>query len=264
MGKVFRIFWRDLKRILRNPVAVIVTLGVCVIPSLYAWFNILANWDPYENTQDVRVAVVNLDEGADAGGDLGFINAGDMVVEELGKNTQLKWVFLDEDTALEEVRSGRSYAAIVIPADFTRDLTSVLTGDLVSPDLTYYVNEKVNPIAPKVTDTGASTVETQINETFVSTVSNVVVGKLQGLIVSAKDDTDSTTTSIVGRVRGVKGTVDGLSASMSDAQGTVAAARQTIEDAEATLDELAAKLGISKSGANHRLAKLVTIAEQQR
>jgi putative membrane protein len=238
MGKVIRIFWRDLKRILRNPVAVIVTLGVCVIPSLYAWFNIMANWDPYENTQDVRVAVVNLDEGADAGGDLGFINAGDMVVEELSKNTQLKWVFLDEDTALEEVRSGRSYAAIVIPADFTQDLTSVLTGDLVSPDLTYYVNEKVNPIAPKVTDTGASTVETQINETFVSTVSNVVVGKLQGLVVSAKGDADSATTSIVGRVRGVKGTVDDLSTSMSDAQDTVAAARQTIEDAEATLDEL--------------------------
>ena len=238
MGKVIRIFWRDLKRILRNPVAVIVTLGVCVIPSLYAWFNIMANWDPYENTQDVRVAVVNLDEGADAGGDLGYINAGDMVVEELGKNTQLKWVFLDEDTALEEVRSGRSYAAIVIPADFTQDLTSVLTGDLVSPDLTYYVNEKVNPIAPKVTDTGASTVETQINETFVSTVSNVVVGKLQDLIVSSKGDADSATTSIVGRVRGVKGTVDDLSTSMSDAQDTVAAARQTIEDAEATLDEL--------------------------
>lgn len=238
MGKVFQIFWRDLKRILRNPVAVIVTLGVCVIPSLYAWFNIMANWDPYENTQDVRVAVVNLDEGADAGGDLGFINAGDMVVEELGKNTQLKWVFLDEDTALEEVRSGRSYAAIVIPADFTRDLTSVLTGNLVSPDLTYYVNEKVNPIAPKVTDTGASTVETQINETFVSTVSNVVVGKLQDLIVSAKGDADNATTSIVGRVRGVKGTVDDLSTSMSGAQDTVAAAHQTIEDAESTLDEL--------------------------
>ena len=238
MGKVFQIFWRDLKRILRNPVAVIVTLGVCVIPSLYAWFNIMANWDPYENTQDVRVAVVNLDEGADAGGDLGFINAGDMVVEELGKNTQLKWVFLDEDTALEEVRSGCSYAAIVIPADFTRDLTSVLTGNLVSPDLTYYVNEKVNPIAPKVTDTGASTVETQINETFVSTVSNVVVGKLQDLIVSAKGDADNATTSIVGRVRGVKGTVDDLSTSMSGAQDTVAAARQTIEDAESTLDEL--------------------------
>ena len=238
MGKIFRIFWRDLKRILRNPVAVIVTLGVCVIPSLYAWFNILANWDPYENTQDVRVAVVNLDEGADAGGDLGFINAGDMVVEELGKNTQLKWVFLDEDTALEEVRAGRSYAAIVIPADFTKDLTSVLTGDLVSPDLTYYVNEKVNPIAPKVTDTGASTVETQINETFVSTVTNVVVGKLQDVAVSAKGDTDNAATSIVSRVRGVKGTVDDLSSSMTDAQGTVSAARETIADAEATLDEL--------------------------
>lgn len=238
MGKVFRIFWRDLKRILRNPVAVIVTLGVCVIPSLYAWLNIMANWDPYESTQNVRVAVVNLDEGADAGGDLGFINAGDMVVDELGKNTQLKWVFLDEGAALEEVSSGQSYAAIVIPADFTRDLTSVLTGDLSSPNLTYYVNEKANPIAPKVTDTGASTIETQINETFVSTVSNVVVGKFQGVAVSAKGDAESAAGSIAGRVRGVKGTIEGLSTSMSDAQGTVAAARQTIEDAESSLDEL--------------------------
>ena len=43
MRKVFSIFKRDLKRLLRNPVAIIVTLGVCIIPSLYAWFNIEAN-----------------------------------------------------------------------------------------------------------------------------------------------------------------------------------------------------------------------------
>ncbi len=238
MGKSFQILWRDLKRILRNPVAVIVTLGVCVIPSLYAWFNIMANWDPYENTQDIRIAVVNKDQGADAGGDLGFINAGDMVVEELGKNTQLKWVFMDEESALEEVSSGRSYAAIVIPADFTKDLTSVLTGNLASPDLTYYVNEKVNPIAPKVTDTGASTVETQINETFVQTVTNVVVERLQGLATDAKGDAGEASASIVSRIRGVEDTVGELSSNMDDAQNTVSAAREAIEDAETTLDEL--------------------------
>ena len=123
MGKVFRIFWRDLKRILRNPVAVIVTLlGVCVIPSLYAWFlNILANWDPHESTQDVRVAVVNSRRGADAGGDLGYINAGDMVVEELGKNTQLKWVFSTRRPHSRRFARAARGAAIVIPADFTRD-----------------------------------------------------------------------------------------------------------------------------------------------
>ena len=81
MRTALRIFRRDHKRILRNPIAVIATLGVCIIPSLYAWFNIAANWDPYKNTSGVSVAVVSNDEGADLGGDLGYVNAGDMVLE---------------------------------------------------------------------------------------------------------------------------------------------------------------------------------------
>ena len=47
-------------RILRNPVAVVVTLGVAIIPSLYAWFNILANWDPYSSTGNLQVAIPSL------------------------------------------------------------------------------------------------------------------------------------------------------------------------------------------------------------
>lgn len=114
MKTAAKIFLRDLRRILRNPVAVVVTLGVCVIPSLYAWFNILANWDPYNNTSTVPVAVVNEDQGANAGS-RGFVNAGDMVVERLSQNDQLGWDFTDEGAAREGVGSGRYYAAIIIP-----------------------------------------------------------------------------------------------------------------------------------------------------
>ena len=103
MRKVFSIFKRDLKRLLRNPVAIIVTLGVCIIPSLYAWFNIEANWDPYKNTSGMAVAVVNEDQGAQVEG-MGAVNAGDMIVEELKKNTQLDWTFVDESEGMEGVR----------------------------------------------------------------------------------------------------------------------------------------------------------------
>ena len=57
----FAIFKRDIKRLLVNPVALVVTLGVCVIPSLYAWYNIVANWDPYGNTQGIKIAIANND-----------------------------------------------------------------------------------------------------------------------------------------------------------------------------------------------------------
>jgi putative membrane protein len=83
---VFAIFFRDLKRLIHNPAAVIVALGVCVLPSLYAWFNIIANWDPYKNTSDIAIAIVNEDAGADISG-MGHIDAGDMVVDELRENT---------------------------------------------------------------------------------------------------------------------------------------------------------------------------------
>ena len=147
MQTVLRIFLRDLKRILHNPVAVIVTLGVCVIPSLYAWFNILANWDPYKNTSTIAVAVVNQDQGAEVAG-MGSINAGDMVVDRLKENAQLAWTFPSEADGMEGVRAGRYYATIVIPDDFTQSLADVLDGNTDKAHLEYYVNEKVNAVSP--------------------------------------------------------------------------------------------------------------------
>jgi len=233
-----KIFWRDLKRILRNPIATIVTIGVCIIPSLYAWFNIAANWDPYENTSSMSVAVVSNDQGADLGGDLGYVNAGNMVLDRLADNDQLKWVVTNQDDAIDGVNSGMYYAAIVIPDGFTSDLASVLTGELAQPDIDYYVNEKINPIAPKVTDTGASTIETQINETFVKTVTGVVVDKLKGISGVVVGDATSTTTNVVARIRDVESSLDDLSGNIDGANATIESARTSIADAEDTLKQL--------------------------
>ena len=119
MRKVWQIFARDLKRLLKNPVAIVIAIGVAIIPSLYAWFNILANWDPYENTSTVPIAVTIEDKGADIK-DLGYTNAGDMIRERLEENDQLGWTFVDdEDEAKQGVESGKYFAAFVIPEDFT-------------------------------------------------------------------------------------------------------------------------------------------------
>ena len=141
MRTAFDIFKRDLKRIFVNPVAIIIAIGVCIIPSLYAWFNILANWDPYENTSTVPIAVVIEDEGAEVG-DKGYINAGDMVEERLKDNDQLGWNIVDsEDEAIEGVKSGRYYAAFVLPKDFTSSMADVLDGDTEQAHIAFYVNE---------------------------------------------------------------------------------------------------------------------------
>lgn len=178
LRNAFRVTSRDLRRILRVPQAVVILIGIIVIPCLYAWFNIVAFWNPYGNTQDVKVAVVNLDKGAYSSL-TGQLDVGDQVIAQLKENDQLGWQFLDEDTAMTAVKSGEVYAAIVIPKEFSADLLSLTTGDFVRPELEYFVNEKANAIAPKITDVGATTLETQINSTFVSTVSETVTEALE-------------------------------------------------------------------------------------
>ena len=238
MEKALQIFRRDLRRILRNPVAVVVTLGVCVIPSLYAWLNVLANWDPYKNTQGVSVAVANNDRGAEVAG-MGFVDAGDMVVQELGENDQLDWQFVDESEAVDGVTSGRYFAAIVLPETFTQELSGVLSGDVSSPKVTYYVNEKLNPIAPKVTDTGANTIESKIDETFVATASTVVIEKMQGAGDQVSASANEAAEGAGSRLREASGNLSDLEEKIAGARETISSARTTASSAAGTLDSLA-------------------------
>ena len=155
MKNIWEIFRRDIKRIKNNVIAMIVVIGVLVVPCLYAWFNIAANMDPYANTSGIRVAIANCDTGAKT--DVITMNAGDSIVEKLKENKSLGWQFVSEEKAKEGVQAGDYYAAIVIPENFSSSLVSILSGDLKRPKLDYYVNEKKNAIAPKITDTGATT-----------------------------------------------------------------------------------------------------------
>lgn len=235
--KAFQIFKRDILRLFKNPVALVITIGICVIPSLYAWYNIVANWDPYGNTANIKVAVANNDQGT-SNEYVGELNAGDETVSKLKENDQLGWVFTDADAAVEGVKSGEYYAAIVIPDDFSANLTSMLTGTFTQPQLEYYCNEKKNAIAPKVTDTGAQTVEEQINETFVATVSETLVEKIQ----NAAGDLDAQGAETQG---GILENVQRSNRALQDVRDALAGMQKTIatsKEAGAKADETLAAL----------------------
>lgn len=235
--KAFQIFKRDILRLLKNPVALVITIGICVIPSLYAWYNIVANWDPYGNTANIKVAVANNDQGT-SNEYVGELNAGDETVSKLKENDQLGWVFTDADAAVEGVKSGEYYAAIVIPDDFSANLTSMLTGTFTQPQLEYYCNEKKNAIAPKVTDTGAETVEEQINETFIATVSETLVEKIQ----NAAGDLDAQGAETQG---GILENVQRSNRALQDVRDALAGMQKTIatsKEAGAKADETLAAL----------------------
>lgn len=188
MKNIFKIFLADARRISKNVVAVVVVMGLSVIPSLYAWFNIFSNWDPYgpDATSNLKVAVISLDKGTDVSGM--ELNVGDTVIEGLKSNNTIGWVFEEsEEAAVEGVNSGEYYAALVIPEDFSTDMVSFLGGEIEHPEITYYENEKKNAIAPKITGKAKTAVQEQVNSAFVSTLaegalkaSNVLAGVDEG------------------------------------------------------------------------------------
>ena len=178
MKNILKIIESDIKRLRTNVVAIVVLIGLTVIPSLYAWFNILSNWDPYEAdaTSRIKVAIATEDLGVEIEGVK--LNMGDNIAQALHENNTIGWVFTDKASeAVKGVESGEYYAALVIPENFSNDMISFITGDLNHPKLEYYCNQKKNAIAPKITDKAKTAVKEQVNATFISTIAETLIDK---------------------------------------------------------------------------------------
>ena len=130
MKNIWEIFRRDIKRIKNSVIAMIVIMGITVVPCLYAWFNIAASWDPYGNTGNLKVAVASVDEGYEGSLIPLQINMGDQVLTSLRSNSQLDWVFTGRKKAIDGVKSGKYYAAIVIPKDFSSNMMSIFSENI--------------------------------------------------------------------------------------------------------------------------------------
>lgn len=171
------LFLAQINPLKRNVAAALVCLGLLLLPPLYAWFNIGANWSPYDLTSNLKVAVTSLDEGAEVEGIK--VNVGDEIVDALKANDAIGWQFVSYDEGQAGVNSGEYYAALVIPKEFTETLTGFLYGHTEQARIDYYINEKENAISTKIMGTGMDTVSSEINETFVETVTTVVLDGLK-------------------------------------------------------------------------------------
>ncbi|MCR5098030.1 MAG: YhgE/Pip domain-containing protein [Lachnospiraceae bacterium] len=174
MNMINQIFFTDQKNLWKNPFCLVIVVGACFLAALYAWANIFSNWDPYGNTGNLKMAAVSLDKGytTDEGE---YENAGDELIKELHDNDKIDWQFVETaDEAIEGVTDGTYYGAIVVSEDFTYDMYNVFLEDVHKPILTFYQNQKINPVATKISDTVVETIQNNINEKFVQTMTTTV------------------------------------------------------------------------------------------
>ncbi|KRK81414.1 YhgE/Pip domain-containing protein [Companilactobacillus bobalius] len=185
--KAWELFKLDLKRTLKSKPATLLMLALVILPCLYCWFNVWALWDPYSNTSGLKVAVYSADTPVEVQGQK--IEIGDQLIDNLKKNHKLGWTFVNSKKELDQgVKDGSYYAGIYIPKTFSKDIISFLSGTIKKPKLVFKVNQKINAIAPKLTQTGATTLQNTISSEFVGTISKTITQALNKSGMDIKDN----------------------------------------------------------------------------
>ncbi|PLS31825.1 phage infection protein [Bifidobacterium margollesii] len=226
---IWRLFVGDLRRISGNVVSIIIVIGLVAIPSLFTWFNVAASWNPLNNTKNLTFAVASVDEGYKSDLVPLKVNVGDQVISALRANGQLAWTFTTKDDAIDGTKSGKYYAAVVIPESFSRDMMTFFDDDVTHAKLSYYTNEKKNALAPHVTGEGADEVAAEINQIFAKTLSDVALN-IASSLSNYLDDADTKS-----RIANLNGHIGEISGQLADAADTLGTYSELVDSADSLL-----------------------------
>ena len=247
MKTILRIFKHDIKQIFSNVVTVIIVLGLVLLPSIFSWYNVLACWDVFNNTDNLKVAVANSDEGYQSDLVPLKVNLGDQVQNALLEDKEMEWVFTSEEDAIEGARSGEYYAAVVIPQSFSKDMMTFYSPEVEHASILYYTNEKKNVVAPKLTERGADDVANKINTIFVEKVSEVGLNVASSLV----DYTDNK--QFVNQITQLSDNIATLSGRMTQASEVVSGYSSLLSASESLIASSADLLGETSDSAQQVL-----------
>ena len=252
----WKIFIRDVHRLMKKPRVWIILLGVMITPALYSWINIPAFWDPYKNTGNLQIAVVNEDKGGNS--DLtGQIKVGDQLVDQLKENHDLGWQFLPADEADEKLKAGKVYAEIKVPENFSQDIISIFQGRYEQPTLIYRPNEKINGISPQITKQGGSVIGQKVASAINKEVANAVVTQLKTngsetdkKLLNTRDQTAGTFDEAANAVADGRKEVDVWQQSLDDARPTIHRTQDTLRSVIGLIDDAQKTLGQVQATSN--------------
>lgn len=253
MSDILRLVRADVQRLRANVMSIIIAVGLVIVPSLFAWYNIIACWNVFDNTGNLTVAVANTDEGYKSDLVPLRVNVGDQVVSALRANDQIDWVFTDEADAIDGARSGRYYAAVVIPKSFSRDMLTFYTAHAEHADIVYYTNEKKSAIAPKITDKGADSVSYQVNSVFAETLAEVSLSLAESVSSFAEgEDWDGRIAVVADHVREMADAADDAASVLSLYSSLAQACQNLAQDSAALATSAAGTVDATLEAATSR------------
>ena len=254
MKEILHIQRHDLRAVTRSFFAILILIAVAILPALYAWVNIYANMDPYGSTGNIRIAVASRDSGiVDANG--ATVNKAQEVMDELRESTAIGWQFPDSaDDAIEGVRSGEYYAAIIFEKNFTYNMYHFehAVSDAEVP-VTYYENAKKNAVASKITQTAASSLQEKINTKYLQTVFSTIFSEANG--IESRLQSEDAIQSVILELTELRDTLLRYDMAVEQFLSVSPETSAALQSAQSKLETLQVPNGAKLTAAQHNLAR---------
>lgn len=268
------------KNIAKSTWLKIVLCAIMIIPMIYACVFLGSMWDPYGQTDQLPVAVVNKDKEVEYNGST--MDIGKQLSDKLAKNDSMDFNIVSSSKAQKGLKDGKYYMIITIPENFSKNATTLLGDDPQTMMLTYTTNPQTNYVATKMDESAMAKVKAEISSTVTKTYSKILFKNVKTLSkgfktaaegsqklsdgVNTAKDGNATITENLNTLAssalvfndGADSLVKGLSA-YTKGVSTAKAGAQQLDNNSATLNNGAAQL---KAGSS-QLLSAVQAAEKQ-
>lgn len=268
------------KNIAKSTWLKIVLCAIMIIPMIYACVFLGSMWDPYGQTDQLPVAVVNKDKEVEYNGST--MDIGKQLSDKLAKNDSMDFNIVSSSKAQKGLKDGKYYMIITIPENFSKNATTLLDDDPQTMMLTYTTNPQTNYVATKMDESAMAKVKAEISSTVTKTYSKILFKNVKTLSkgfktaaegsqklsdgVNTAKDGNATITENLNTLAssalvfndGADSLVKGLSA-YTKGVSTAKAGAQQLDNNSATLNNGAAQL---KAGSS-QLLSAVQVAEKQ-
>ncbi|WP_072520236.1 YhgE/Pip domain-containing protein [Gemella massiliensis] len=173
---------KEFKHLLKSKKLLVSLSLVALVPILYAGTFLKSVWTPYDNTSNLKVAVVNTDKPIDFNGKR--LEIGQSMVDKLKENKKINWQFVDKDTAEKELREGDYYMIVTIPVNFSKNATTLSNENPEKMNIDFKTNFTKSKNGEKIMETVASNLTNTVKDQVVKTYSSTLYNKLSDIGIS--------------------------------------------------------------------------------
>lgn len=167
--------------LIKNKKFIVVLIAIALIPAIYCYLYLSSMWNTYGKTDNIPVAVVNQDRQVEYNGK--NIAIGNNLAKNLKKSDSLNFKTMSYDKAEKDLKNGKVYMTVIIPKDFSKSATTILTKDPSQMTIKYRMNSGQNFIVSKITNGAATSIKQNVSKQVTQLYSKIVLSALNGATV---------------------------------------------------------------------------------